>query len=88
VAVSALAFAIFHFSPHALVAATLAGLALGAVRVWSGALLPAIALHLANNGAVLVATRAGIAEPPLRVWTVAAALVALGGGGLLATRRR
>jgi len=88
VVVSALAFAAFHFSPHALIAATLAGLALGAVRVWSGALLPAVALHVANNGAVLVATRAGIAEPPLRVWSVAAALAALAIGGLLAARRR
>jgi membrane protease YdiL (CAAX protease family) len=51
---SALAFGLVHGSFAAIPYATVAGLALGAVRFWTKSLLPAIALHSAVNAVPLL----------------------------------
>lgn len=51
---SALLFAVMHVRADAVVYAFAAGLVLGAVRVWTGSLLPCVALHAANNAVPLL----------------------------------
>ena len=43
-----------HVRADAVVYAFAAGLVLGAVRVWTGSLLPCVALHAANNAVPLL----------------------------------
>jgi sodium transport system permease protein len=87
VLVSALAFAAYHGSPSHLLPALLGGLLLGAVRVASGALVPAIAFHFANNAAVVLALRHGVSTPGITASAVAAAVGAVAAGAwLLACR--
>jgi membrane protease YdiL (CAAX protease family) len=87
VAVTALAFALYHASAYRFAPAALAGLLLGGVRVWSGSLLAAIACHAANNLTVIALARAGRAVPSLSWAPLAAALVAIALGFLLTFRR-
>jgi membrane protease YdiL (CAAX protease family) len=89
---AALLFALFHLSPYRLVPTALLGLLLGAVRLWSGALWPAIAFHLTNNTLVLVFTRVGLDEPPLPgtragLFGLCGSVVALTSGIAILTRR-
>lgn len=51
IGLSALLFGLIHVEPIAIACATLAGLALGYVRVRTGSVLPAVALHGAINAA-------------------------------------
>ena len=51
---SALLFAVMHVRADAVAYAFVAGLVLGAVRVWTGSLLPCVALHAANNAVPLL----------------------------------
>lgn len=51
---SALLFAVMHLRADAVAYAFVAGLVLGAVRVWTGSLLPCVALHAANNAVPLL----------------------------------
>ena len=60
VVVSAGMFALMHISDPAAVAPLFVlGLVLGWLRVRSGSLLPAIALHVGNNSIALLAAAAG-----------------------------
>jgi membrane protease YdiL (CAAX protease family) len=69
-------FGLYHGSIHRFVPAMLGGLLLGSVRASSGALLPAIAFHFANNAGVLVALHLGYENPPATLAPVAVALAA------------
>jgi membrane protease YdiL (CAAX protease family) len=57
--VAAVAFGAYHASVWRLIPATLLGLALGAIRVRTRSLWPAIAFHLVNNAAVITMARTG-----------------------------
>jgi membrane protease YdiL (CAAX protease family) len=83
VLVSAIAFAAYHGSlPHFLPALT-GGLLLGAVRVASRRLAPAIAFHFANNAAVVIALRHGISTPAVAAAPLVAAVIAVAAGAWL-----
>lgn len=56
---TAIAFALFHGSPHRFPLVAFAGLLLGAARASSPSLWPAIAFHVANNTGALIALRLG-----------------------------
>jgi membrane protease YdiL (CAAX protease family) len=91
VVIAALGFGAFHASPWRILPAALLGLPLGALRVTSGSLWPAIAFHATNNLAVVAMVRAGretVADPRSAVGAVAAAAagLALLGGFRLARR--
>jgi membrane protease YdiL (CAAX protease family) len=80
VVVAALAFAVYHGSPHRFAPAFAGGLVIGAARARSRSLLPAIVLHATNNAGVLVALRLGYRDPPFAWWLVAIALALVASG--------
>jgi membrane protease YdiL (CAAX protease family) len=80
VVVAALAFAVYHGSPHRFAPAFAGGLVIGTARAWSRSLLPAIVLHATNNAGVLVALRLGYRDPPLAWWLILIALGLLASG--------
>jgi membrane protease YdiL (CAAX protease family) len=88
VIVAAVAFAIYHGSPHRFAPVLVAGVVLGIVRARSRSLVPAIACHFANNAGVLVALRLGYRDPPASWPPLATALTALVAGLALLSRRR
>jgi membrane protease YdiL (CAAX protease family) len=75
--VAAVAFALYHGSPHRFAPAFAGGLLLGLVRARSGSLLPAIVFHATNNAGVLVALHLGFREPPLAWLPIVTAVTAL-----------
>jgi len=92
IVVAALLFAGFHASPYRFVAPALLGVALGAVRVASSSLWPAIGFHVANNVAVIALVRAGKEHPmdprtPVGAALAVAAVAALLAGFALARPR-
>jgi hypothetical protein len=58
VVLSAALFAAFHVVPLLMPALFFVGLVLGALRAWSGSLVPCIALHAMQNGVVLLVFQA------------------------------
>jgi membrane protease YdiL (CAAX protease family) len=86
--VAALAFALYHGSPHRFAPAFAGGLLLGGVRALSGSLLPTIIFHAANNAGVLVALRLGYRDLPLAWLPLSTAVIALLAGFALIARRR
>ncbi|MDB4965730.1 MAG: hypothetical protein JWN44_1419 [Myxococcales bacterium] len=76
-------FGLYHGSIYRFVPAMMGGLLIGGVRAWSGALLPSVAFHFANNAGVLVAMHFGYDTPPATLAPVAIAMATSGIGALL-----
>jgi len=88
VVATAILFGVYHGSIYRFAPALLGGLCLGVVRAASGALLPAVAFHFANNAGVVVALHLGYDSPPAGIVPLAAAAAGLVVGGALVKRYR
>ena len=86
--IAAILFGAFHLSIYKMVPATLLGLAIGAVRLRTRSLWPAIAFHVTNNTLVVLALRHGVESPPppatmAGIGLIAAASILAASGWLL-----
>jgi sodium transport system permease protein len=84
-------FALYHVQPHRMLPVALMGLLIGWVRLRSGSLLPAIAVHTANNCAVVLLVQRELEtvpspRTPIGALGAAGAAVSLGVGVLLLQR--
>lgn len=65
---SGLVFAIFHMDPVRLVPTLALGFGLALITLWSGSVLPAIVVHGAHNGLIVLAAHRGVDLGTVPAW--------------------